>query len=124
MGTVTGRITSERPNIQVLERNSQCPLCLRSDKGHIYVKNDYSQIELRVLASPAKDERKLEAFYNGTDLRWLTASLIIGKATSDVTNHKRQLAKNINFRLAYGMGAKSLAENARKSFGISMTDGD
>jgi len=66
----------------------------------------------------------LEAFHNGTDIHRLTASLILGKATSEVTNHERQLAKAVNSGLVYGMGAKSLAENARKSFGISMTDGE
>ncbi len=85
---------------------------------------DYSQIELRVAAEIADDQRMIQAYQEGEDLHRLTASLISGKSLDQVGPFQRQAAKAVNFGLIYGMGAKGLQDYARETYGIQMTEGE
>jgi DNA polymerase-1 len=111
MGTETGRYSSSRPNQQNIPRNSEdgrAGSAIRSlyvaSPGKTLISVDFSQIELRLLAHFTRDPVMVQAFRNGEDLHQVTADLI------GIT---RSHAKNINFGLAYGLGAQGLARNAR-----------
>jgi DNA polymerase-1 len=111
MGTETGRYSSSNPNQQQISRNSDdgsVSSRLRSiycaPEGHDLICVDFSQIELRVLAHFSQEPAMLAAFAAGEDLHQVTA---------DMLNITRSHAKNINFGLAYGLGATGLARNAK-----------
>ena len=111
MGTETGRYSSSKPNQQNIPRNSddgRVGSSIRSiyvaRPGKTLISVDFSQIELRLLAHFTRDPVMIQAFRSGEDLHQVTADLI------GIT---RSHAKNINFGLAYGLGATGLARNAR-----------
>ena len=76
-----------------------------------------SQIELRVLAGESKEPSLLDAFANDRDVHTLTAAIMLGKTTAEVTTRDRQIGKTTNFALLYGQGPKSLGEQ----LGVSMS---
>lgn len=106
-GTATGRLSCQNPNLQ------NVPPALRSvfvpAPGYRLVACDYSQIELRVLASVSGDPAMLEAFENGVDIHRLTASKVFNVALEQVTDEMRQAGKTLNFGVVYGMGAAAFA---------------
>ena len=81
---------------------------------------DYSQIELRVLASISKDETLMNYFNNEVDLHRGTASLIFKKPLDEITNEERQVAKSLNFGIIYGITPYGIQKNLRKS-GLDVT---
>ena len=72
---------------------------------------DYSQIELRILAHLAGDERMISAFSRGADIHAITASEVFGVPLELVTHEMRTRAKAINFGIVYGIGAFSLSQD-------------
>jgi DNA polymerase-1 len=88
-------------------------------EGCVFLKADYGQVELRVAASIAPDERMIEAFKNDEDLHELTAKQVLNK--TEITRDERQLGKTLNFGLTFGMGAEKFASYARQSYGVEMT---
>ena len=122
LGTSTGRMSCSGPNLQQIPRGAAYRACVRARPGHVLIKADYSQIELRAAAVIANDEVMIEAFKTGQDLHALTASALLGKPVENVEKHDRQLAKAINFGLLFGMGWKTLRTYARSNYGVEMTD--
>jgi DNA polymerase I len=82
---------------------------------------DYGQIELRVAAILAGEQRMLEAFAKGLDVHRLTAARLLQKASEDVTKEERQLAKAVNFGLLYGQGATGLQLYASTTYEVEIT---
>jgi len=123
IGAATGRMSCTAPNMQNLPRDPRYRSCFVPAEGKVFVKADYSQIELRIAAEIANDESMIKAFKEGVDLHRLTASHVTGKPVEEVTDEDRQLAKAVNFGLIYGMGAKALAEYSR-GFGVALTEGE
>jgi DNA polymerase-1 len=117
----TGRMSCSDPNLQAIPREEDFRSCFIASHGHKLIIGDYSQIELRVVAEIAQDKRMIDAFQQGVDLHKLTASIITGKPTGQVTPEDRQAAKAVNFGLIYAMGADGLREYARNTYGVSMT---
>lgn len=121
--TLTGRLSSTEPNIQNIPVRTDDGRLIRSafissfDDG-ILVSADYSQIELRVLASLANCKHMLDAFNAGLDLHGSTASKIFNIPIEEITSDKRRIAKAVNFGIVYGMSAWGLAEEVH----ISNTD--
>jgi len=109
-----------KPNLQNLPRDLRYRRCFVAQPGHVLVKADYSQIELRIAAKVAGEERMIDAYRAGQDLHTLTASQILGKA--DVTKAARQLAKAVNFGLLYGMGARGFRVYARSHYGVELSE--
>lgn len=111
--TATGRISSERPNLQNIPIRTDEGRALRRSfvaaSGSVLVVADYSQIELRVLAHLADDPGLIEAFANGEDVHAVTAARIFGVPVTKVDAKQRRMAKVVNFGLAYGMEAYGLA---------------
>ncbi len=113
-GAATGRISSERPNMQNIPVRSEEGRTIRrafvAGRGRRFVVADYSQIELRILAHLSGDEGLSEAFRSGADVHTATAARVFAVAPEDVDPDLRRRAKVINFGLLYGMEAYGLAQ--------------
>jgi DNA polymerase-1 len=112
-------MTCEAPNLQ--QTPHELRAYIKPKEGHVLIKADFSQIELRIAAVIAKDQRMLQAFRERTDLHSLTASLILSKRIDQVSKEERQLAKALNFGLLYGMGAAGLRNYAQSEYGVSLS---
>jgi DNA polymerase-1 len=114
-GTSTGRLASEKPNLQNIPIKGEWGGMIRAAfvagvPGWDLMAADYSQIELRVLASLAEDKDMLEAFEEGQDIHTATAAEVLDLKLDEVTPDQRRIAKEINFGLMYGMSAYGLSE--------------
>ena len=120
----TGRISSLEPNLQNIPVRTAEGKRLReffvAEDGKVLVDADYSQIELRVLASMANDENMITAFKSGTDIHTATAAQVFGMPLDMVTPVMRSRAKAVNFGIVYGIGAFSLA----KDIGVTRKEAD
>jgi DNA polymerase-1 len=119
----TGRLSSNHPNIQNIPIRTERGRAIRKafvpkDNNHLILSADYSQIELRVIASMSQDPNMCEAFKNGLDIHQATASKVFGVELTEVTKEMRSKAKAVNFGIIYGQGAFGLAQN----LGISRTE--
>ncbi len=122
VGTATGRLSSEEPNLQNLPARSDWGKRIRSGfvsgKNKLFLSLDYSQIELRVAASLSNDKKMIEAFRNGQDIHTITASEINNVEVDKVTKKMRQDAKTLNFGILYGMGVRAFSQTA----GVSVSE--
>jgi len=118
--TRTGRISSTEPNLQNIpvrqEVGRELRRFFRAADGMVLCDADYSQIELRVLASMAGDETMINAFNSGADIHSITASQVFGIPTEMVTPLMRSRAKAVNFGIVYGIGAHSLSKDIGVSY--------
>jgi len=114
MAATTGRLSSDRPNLQNIPVRSESGRTIRrafvAGEGSEFLVADYSQIELRVLAHMSGDPFLLEAFRVGSDIHTATAARVWGLTEDQVTREQRNTAKMINFGLLYGMEAFGLAD--------------
>jgi DNA polymerase-1 len=114
MAATTGRLSSDRPNLQNIPIRSESGRTIRrafiAGQGAEFLVADYSQIELRVLAHMSGDPFLVEAFRSGTDIHTATAARVWSLELPDVTSNQRRTAKMINFGLLYGMEAFGLAD--------------
>jgi len=115
IGAVTGRLSSNNPNLQNIPIRTETGRKVRNGfiagKGNVLLAVDYSQIELRIVAHMAQDEAMLAAFRAGEDIHATTAGAIYGVAPEAVTKEMRRHAKAINFGLIYGMSAFGLTRS-------------
>tara|TARA_R110002020_G_scaffold285872_2_gene501405 strand:- start:1456 stop:3276 length:1821 start_codon:yes stop_codon:yes gene_type:complete len=111
LGAESGRMSCIKPNNQQIPRDPQFRGCVEAPEGYLLVDADFGQMELRLAAAIAKDERMISAFQRGEDLHTVTA---------DTIGCSRQIAKSANFGLLYGSGAKGL-RNYAGGTGITMT---
>jgi DNA polymerase-1 len=118
-GTVTGRMSSDSPNLQNIpirtEEGRRVRRAFIAPPGHHLLGVDYSQVELRILAHYSQDEALLEAFRQDLDIHRATAALVYGIPFDQVTKEQRYFAKRVNFGLMYGMGAQRLARESELS---------
>ncbi|WP_121144939.1 DNA polymerase I [Orbus hercynius] len=114
IGTVTGRLSSNDPNLQNIpvrnEEGRKIRQAFIAPKGYKIVSADYSQIELRIMAHLSQDKNLLDAFANDKDIHRFTASEILAKPENDVSSEERRRAKAVNFGLIYGMSAFGLSK--------------
>ncbi len=116
--TATGRLSSSSPNLQnipVRGIGAQIRRAFVVPPGRVLISADYSQIELRVMAHITGDRGLIEAFERDEDIHTRTAATIFGAPLEDVTPGQRDIAKRINFGIAYGMSAYGLAQWAKIS---------
>lgn len=116
-GTVTGRISSSSPNLQNIPRDGAIKnLFIPSfNENAVIIEMDYSQAELRVLAYYSQEKEMLDTFNSGGDIHTSVAASVFGKDLENVTKEERNIAKNINFGLAYGRGFSSIAAQLKIS---------
>jgi len=111
----TGRLSSSNPNLQNIpirtERGREIRRAFIPADGCRLVAADYSQIELRVIASMAADEAMMQAFRNDEDIHARTAKEIFGLSSlEEVDRDQRRKAKEVNFGIPYGVSAFGLAQ--------------
>ncbi len=120
----TGRISSLEPNLQNIPVRTDEGRVLRkfftAPDGSVLCDADYSQIELRVLASIAEDEAMIDAFESGMDIHTATASQVFNIPPDMVLPVMRSRAKAVNFGIVYGIGAFSLS----KDIGVTRAEAD
>lgn len=110
----TGRLSSTDPNLQNIPIRTELGAEIRkafvAGHGMRLLSVDYSQIELRIIASMAKDKAMMEAFIHGEDIHARTAANINGVPLDQVTPQMRRAAKTVNFGIIYGLGSVGLAQ--------------
>lgn len=112
----TGRLSSNNPNLQNIP--------IRTDKGkevrkafvprnedYVLLSADYSQIELRIIASMAEERNMIDAFKQGLDIHAATAARVYNVDVKEVTAEQRRNAKAVNFGIIYGQSAFGLSQN-------------
>ena len=109
----TGRLSSNDPNLQNIPIRTEMGKEIRRafvprDKNYVILSADYSQIELRIMASICGDEALIKAFNSGEDIHRSTAALVFQVDPKDVTPDMRRKAKEVNFGILYGIGAFGL----------------
>ncbi len=112
--TATGRISSTEPNLQNIPIRTEMGRRFRKvfvpKSGCIFIDADYSQVELRILASFSGDEKLITAYRNADDIHAVTASQVFHVPLSEVTDQLRRNAKAVNFGIVYGISAFGLSE--------------
>ena len=118
----TGRLSSVRPNLQNIPIRTKRGMKIReafiAREGFSLIAADYSQIELRIMASLSKDQGMLDAFNNGIDIHSATAAKVYKVDIEEVDRTMRSAAKSVNFGIIYGISAFGLSQN----IGISRSE--
>jgi DNA polymerase-1 len=113
-GSATGRLSSVNPNLQNIPIRTELGREIRAafiaEPGHMLLKADYSQIELRLLAHFSEDKLLVEAYRTGEDIHALTASQVFGVPREEVNAEHRRRAKAVNFGIVYGLSAFGLSQ--------------
>ncbi|MEC8637236.1 MAG: DNA polymerase I [Bacteroidota bacterium] len=110
----TGRLSSNHPNLQNIPIRTERGQLVRKafiprDEEHVLLAADYSQIELRVIASLSNDKEMQEAFQKGEDIHASTAAKVFNVALEEVSREQRSQAKTVNFGIVYGVSAFGLS---------------
>lgn len=110
----TGRLSSNHPNLQNIPirtpRGQQVRKAfVAKDDAHVLMAADYSQIELRIIASLSEDPSMVAAFTNNEDIHAATAAKVFGVPLAVVTREQRSQAKTVNFGIIYGVSAFGLS---------------
>ena len=113
--TSTGRLSSTNPNLQNIPIRTKKGQLIRKafvprNEDFLLMAADYSQVELRIMASFSEDESMMDAFRNGRDIHATTAAKIYSVALEEVTPEMRRKAKTANFGIIYGVSAFGLAQ--------------
>ena len=119
----TGRLSSANPNLQNIPIRTKRGMKVREafiskDKNYVLMAADYSQIELRIMASLSRDQGMLTAFNNGVDIHSATAAKVYKVPVEEVDRTMRSNAKSVNFGIIYGISAFGLSQN----IGVSRTE--
>lgn len=132
-GTVTGRLSSEKPNLQQVPRDGTMRSVFGAPEGWVFLDADYSQIELRIAAMLSGDPTLLRIFATGGDPHLTTAADISQLSEKQVLRlegtrakdgtiiEHRKRAKPVNFGYLYGMGEDKFIDYARDNYGIEVT---
>lgn len=110
----TGRLSSNNPNLQNIpirtERGQQIRKAfIPRDEEHVLLAADYSQIELRIIASLSEEQNMIQAFLNKEDIHRSTAAKVFNVPIEEVTREQRSHAKTVNFGIIYGVSAFGLS---------------
>ncbi|MEK7711259.1 MAG: DNA polymerase I [Planctomycetota bacterium] len=119
-GAITGRLSSNDPNLQNIPIRTDTGRKIREafvagDSDSVLLAADYSQIELRLLAHFSQDAALLDAFRKGLDIHRAAAAKVNGISPEAVTPAQRSAAKAVNFGIIYGQTAFGLS----RSLGIA-----
>ena len=114
MVTATGRISSTNPNLQNIPVRTELGRRFRTvfvpKQGCVFIDADYSQVELRILASLSGDAKLIAAYKDASDIHAVTASQVFHVPLEEVTPELRRNAKAVNFGIVYGISAFGLSE--------------
>ena len=119
MVTATGRLSSDRPNLQNIpvrtEYGKKIRKAFMARPGSLLLSADYSQVELRLLAHLSCDPTMIKAFHDDLDIHAQTASEVLGLPIDQISKEDRSRAKAVNFGLMYGQSSFGLAKALRIS---------
>jgi DNA polymerase-1 len=137
----TGRYSSRNPNLQQLPRpmdkdDPEYEYSLRKafvpEDGYVFVGQDASQIELRVIAVAAEETQMIYEFNHEMCPYSAVAATLIGmpyeefmglnKTDKNFYKGKRRLAKAVKLGTNYGMQMAKLKRYAKQNYGVDMTD--
>ena len=118
--TTTGRLSSNNPNLQNIPIRTENGQKIREafipkNQDFELLAADYSQIELRVIASISKDKSMIDAFVKNQDIHTITASKIYNVDPENITREQRGNAKTVNFGIIYGVSAFGLSQQTNLS---------
>ena len=118
--TVTGRLSSNKPNLQNIPIKTKLGRKTRSafiprNNNNVILAADYSQVELRIMADFSQDKEMIKAFKEGQDIHQLTASKVFNVSLSSVDDTMRRKAKEVNFGIIYGISPFGLSQNLQIS---------
>ena len=110
----TGRLSSINPNLQNIPIRTPRGKEIRKafiakNKDYFLMAADYSQIELRIIASLSDEQNMITAFKNKEDIHSSTAAAVFNVPISKVTKEQRSNAKVVNFGIIYGVSAFGLS---------------
>ena len=110
----TGRLSSINPNLQNIPIRTNRGREVRKafiarNKDYFLMAADYSQIELRIIASLSNEENMMNAFKNKEDIHASTASAVFNVPINQVSKEQRSNAKVVNFGIIYGVSAFGLS---------------
>tara|TARA_B110000046_G_scaffold185976_1_gene230977 strand:+ start:6542 stop:9388 length:2847 start_codon:yes stop_codon:yes gene_type:complete len=110
----TGRLSSNNPNLQNIPIRTERGREVRKafiprDENYVLLAADYSQIELRIIASLSEEENMINAFKNGEDIHASTAAKVFNVPLDEVSREQRSNAKTVNFGIVYGVSAFGLS---------------
>ncbi len=112
--TATGRLSSSDPNLQNIpirtERGRELRRVFIPKEGYTFTDADYSQIELRILASMSGDRKLIDAYRQDKDIHAITASQVFHVPFDEVTPLQRRNAKAVNFGIVYGISSFGLSQ--------------
>lgn len=137
-GTVTGRLSSGKPdvekvtsrkqvrgvNLQQVPRDTFVRGIFGAPPGYTFVEFDYSQIELRIAAHLAQEKTMLALYQQGADIHMAMAMRLTGKPKSQVSVHERKMAKAVNFGFLYGMGWRKFIGTAFSNYQLLVGEED
>ncbi len=118
--TDTGRLAAKNPNVLAFPKHSDLGILVRhgfrpTRPGYVLAEWDLAQIEMKMMAIDARDERMIAQMLSGVDFHLLTASEVIYKKPKElITKHERFTAKAVNFGILMGMTGKGLSEDLAK----------
>ena len=96
----TGRLSSMNPNLQNIPIRTENGKKIRlsfvpRNKEYQLLAADYSQIELRIMASLSNDATMIRAFKNNEDIHKATAAKVYNVTLSEVSPEMRSNAKMV-----------------------------
>jgi len=119
----TGRLSSNDPNLQNIPIRTELGRGIRkafvATEGYQFASLDYSQIELRVLASMCGEPALVDAFERHVDVHTVTAQQMFGLGEGQATKEQRRLAKMLNYAVLYGVSEFGLAQQLGSGFSIA-----
>ena len=117
VGALTGRFSSQYPNLQNIPLGEVEGVQMRdafiAPPGSLFISFDYSQQELRLLAELSNEENMLETFRQGIDIHTRTAAEIFEVDLDKVTKEQRYTAKTVNFGVIYGISGFGLSDRLK-----------
>ncbi len=122
IGAVTGRLSSNDPNLQNIPIRTELGRQIRrafiaGKPDHVLLTADYSQIELRLLAHYCRDQALVSTFERNEDIHRFVASQVFGTELAEVTPEQRSQAKAVNFGIIYGQSAYGLSRSTGMTVG-------
>lgn len=122
--TVTGRLSSENPNLQQVPRDTFIRGIIGGRPGWTILEADYSQAEMRLAAHYSQDKTMMRIFNAGRDVHMETAMAVTGKAEEEISSEERKMAKAVNFGFLYGMGWNKFMEYAKENYELDVTEAE
>ena len=115
----SGRMSSRDPNQQNIPKEKRYRKGFISEANRVFIRADYSQLEVRLVAAVSGDEVLLGIYNRAEDVHTATACLMTGKPADEIQKSERSAAKAVSFGAIYGCSARTLRQTAISMFGIA-----